>query len=79
MLHLGTAVKQASGLDSDVLVVDFRMPDVRSLDFVDQFRRRARGDVPVVIVTDADENELRIHALRIGIDDVVKKPSMKWC
>ena len=33
-----------------------------------------RGDVPVVIVTDADENELRIHALRIGIDDVDEKP-----
>jgi putative two-component system response regulator len=69
-----TAVKQAGDLDSDVLVVDFRMPDPRSLDFIDQFRRRARGDVPVVMVTDPDENELRMHALRIGIDDVVKKP-----
>jgi putative two-component system response regulator len=69
------AIKQAPELDTDVLVVDFRVPNVRDLEFIDQFRKRARGgDVPVVIVTDADENELRIHALRVGIDDVVKKP-----
>lgn len=69
-----TAVQKAGDLDSDVLVVDHRMPDVRGLEFVDQFRKRARGDVPVVIVTKPEENELRIYALRLGIDDVMKKP-----
>jgi len=69
-----TAVQKAGDLDSDVLIVDHRMPDIRGLEFVEQFRKRARGDVPVVIVTTPEENELRIHALRLGIDDVIKKP-----
>lgn len=69
-----TAVSKAVDIDADVLIIDHRMKDVRGLDFVEQFRKRARGDVPIVIVTMPEENDLRMHALRLGIDDVIKQP-----
>lgn len=72
-----TATQRAPELDPDLLILDLQMQDVHGLDFIDQFRRRMqRGtDVPIVLITKADENEIRIQALRMGIDDILKKPA----
>ena len=71
-----TATQRAPELDVDLLVIDVQMQDVHGLDFIDQFRRRAKNsDVPIMLLSDPEENEIRIQALRMSVDDILKKPT----
>ena len=71
-----TVTQRAAELDIDVLVVDVRMKEVGDLEFIDQLRRRAmHGDLSIILITGPEENEIRIQALRMSIDDILKRPA----
>lgn len=71
-----TVAQKAPELDVDVMVVDVLMKDAQEIDFIERLRRRTvHSDFSVVLVTDPDNNEMRMHALRMGIDDILKRPA----
>ena len=68
-----TGLRLASAGDFDLVLLDINLPGIDGLQIVRQLRK-ARSDVPVVMVTARDSLEDRIQGLELGADDYVTKP-----
>lgn len=59
----------------DLVLVDFRMPNMDGVQFVRRFRENANhAHVPVVMITADNDRELRISAIEAGATDFLNKP-----
>jgi DNA-binding response OmpR family regulator len=56
----------------DLVLLDLRLPDMDGTDVCQ--RLRARGDVPIIVVTAKGEEVDRVIGLELGADDYVVKP-----
>ena len=67
-----TALARALSADPDLVILDLMLP---GLDGLEVCRRlRARGPVPVIMLTALGEESDRLAGLEIGADDYVTKP-----
>ena len=58
--------------ESDVVLLDLRLPDIDGLDVCRKIRERS--DVPIIVVTARGEEADRVVGLELGADDYVVKP-----
>lgn len=59
----------------DLIVVDYMMPQLNGVDFIQAVRSRAGLEtVPILMVTANDQKEVRYRALRAGASDFLTKP-----
>jgi putative two-component system response regulator len=59
----------------DVVVVDYHMPKIDGLEFIDRFRRLATAEHALVLMVTADaEKAVRYRALEAGANDFLTKP-----
>jgi len=58
--------------DLDLVILDLVMPDIDGLDVC--IWLRAQSDIPIVVVSDHDEEQLVIRALDAGADDYISRP-----
>jgi len=56
----------------DLVILDLGLPDANGVDVCRQ--RRARADVPILILSVRGEETTKVHALDAGADDYVTKP-----
>lgn len=68
----GTAAEALAAPESDVVLLDLRLPDGDGLDVCRELR--ARSDVPIIVVTARGEEVDRVVGLELGADDYVVKP-----
>jgi DNA-binding response OmpR family regulator len=66
------ALEMGNHTPLDLMVVDLGLPDLPGEEVVREVR--ARGDVPVVILTAKNDERDRIVGLELGADDYVTKP-----
>lgn len=66
------AARMLESLSVDVLVVDVMMPGKNGFEFTGEVR--ARGDLPVILLTALGETQDRIQGLEAGADDYLPKP-----
>jgi diguanylate cyclase (GGDEF)-like protein/PAS domain S-box-containing protein len=60
---------------ADLLIVDYRMPEMTGADFIRIVRERAIGiHVPAIIITARQDRECRISALDAGATDFLQSP-----
>jgi diguanylate cyclase (GGDEF)-like protein/PAS domain S-box-containing protein len=60
---------------ADLLVVDYRMPEMNGAEFISRFRARATGaHIPAIIITARQDRECRISALDAGATDFLQSP-----
>lgn len=61
--------------EPDLIIVDYMMPVLDGLAFIDKVRaRHERDDVPILMVTANSERRVRYEALRLGANDFLNKP-----
>lgn len=58
--------------EADVILLDLRMPDMDADTFLDTWRRQAKRDIPILLLS-ASAN-LEQHAARLGVSTVLAKP-----
>lgn len=60
---------------ADLILVDYIMPHMNGLEFIEKFRAGAGNDeVPVVMITAIDERPVLYQALELGANDFLSKP-----
>ena len=57
----------------DLVLVDYKMPELDGVEFTRRFRRR-HPDVPLIVVTSFNERDIRYRALDAGATDFLTKP-----
>lgn len=61
--------------DPDLVFVDYMMPKMNGLEFIEQFRKLPKkNETPIVMITAADDKTIRYRALEIGANDFLTKP-----
>jgi putative two-component system response regulator len=61
--------------DPDLVICDYMMPEMDGIEFARRFRALpGKADTPLLMVTAADDRELRHRALALGINDFLNKP-----
>lgn len=58
--------------EPDIVLLDLGLPDIDGLDVCQELR--ARGEVPIVIVSGRDSETEKVVGLELGADDYVVKP-----
>jgi len=66
------AVKALDGRACDVVILDLTLPDSSGLDTVRTVARAAR-DIPIVVLTGAEDERLPLEAMRCGAQDYLSK------
>lgn len=60
---------------ADLLIVDYRMPEMTGAEFIKSFRAKTMGShVPAIIITARQDRECRITALDAGATDFLQSP-----
>ncbi|MEP7348960.1 MAG: EAL domain-containing protein [Sphingorhabdus sp.] len=60
---------------ADLLIVDYRMPEMNGAEFIRKVRARAVGShIPAIIITARQDRECRINALDAGATDFLQSP-----
>ena len=67
-----TGAEALAAPESDVVLLDLRLPDIDGLDVCRRIRERS--DVPIIVVTARGEEADRVVGLELGADDYVVKP-----
>lgn len=62
-------------LDPDLIVVDYLMPGMNGIEFLEELSRHER-DVPIIMITGQGDESIAVMALKLGASDyVVKTPN----
>jgi len=69
------ALGRMSHSDTDLVLLDIKMPGIDGLQVLERIRRYS--DIPVIILTGIDEITSLDKALGIGADDYITKPFSK--
>jgi diguanylate cyclase (GGDEF)-like protein/PAS domain S-box-containing protein len=73
-----SAVEALACIDSepaDLIIVDYRMPEMNGADFIRRLRERnGGGRVPAIVITARQDRECRIDALDAGATDFLQSP-----
>src|SRR5687768_2216073 len=69
------ALRWSEGHATDLVLLDYRMPDMDGLEFARRFRRSlSRRDIPIVLISVVGDEPVRQAALEAGVIDFLVKP-----
>lgn len=68
------ALLSSKNIEYDLVIVDYMMPEMNGLEFIDEFRK-SNSEVPIIMLTAVDDDiQLQIKALEYGANDFLSKP-----
>jgi len=69
------ALDAANASMPNLILTDYSMPKIDGIEFTERFRTlRGNADVPVVMITNCDQRDIRIKALSSGVTEFLTKP-----
>jgi response regulator RpfG family c-di-GMP phosphodiesterase len=73
--HPARALEYAGPEVPDLVITDFKMPDLDGAEFIRRFRALPScADVPVMVITAYEDRDLRYQALEAGATDFLLSP-----
>ena len=73
--HPARALEAAEPAPPDLVITDFKMPDIDGAEFIRRFRQLSScTDVPVMVITAYEDRDLRYQALEAGATDFLLSP-----
>lgn len=61
--------------DADLIVADYRMPEINGADFIRQMREQSKNlQIPAIMITAQQDRNVRISALDAGATDFLQSP-----
>ena len=73
--HPKRALDYADARPPDLVITDFKMPDLDGAEFIRRFRAlQSCADVPVMVITAYEDRDLRYQALEAGATDFLLSP-----
>lgn len=73
--HPADALEWLDSNHPDLIVTDYRMPDMNGIDFITTIRaREGCQDIPIMMITVADEKSVRYNALEAGATAFLTRP-----
>ena len=68
------ALVASSNIEYDLVIVDYMMPEINGLEFIQEFRKN-NPEIPIIMLTAVgDDMQLQIKALEYGANDFLSKP-----
>lgn len=68
------AMAAARATDFDIVLVDYEMPKIDGISFIRELRRMPNcADIPIVMITSIESDEVRMEALEAGATDFLPK------
>jgi DNA-binding NtrC family response regulator len=67
------ALLKLDQVNPDLVLLDYRMPDMNGLDVLREIRQR-RKELPVIMITAYGTIDLAVEAVKAGADDFITKP-----
>ena len=64
----------AENSDIDVLVTDIYMPLINGLELVTYVRKILHRDIPIIVVSRVNVEDMILHAFELGANDYLTKP-----
>jgi two-component system response regulator RpfG len=69
------ALQWTSGNAVDLILVDYKMPEMNGVEFIQRFRTHpSTSHVPIIMVTSIEDRAVRYEALEAGATDFLMKP-----
>jgi PAS domain S-box-containing protein len=62
-----------SGFHYDILLIDYRLPDINGIDLIREIYQVRHIDIPTVLITGYGDEEAAMAALQLGVSDYVSK------
>ena len=58
----------------DLVIADIMMPHVTGLELIDHIRNDFKSDLPVIIISALEYDDVVLEAFRLGANDFITKP-----
>ncbi|MFZ7125622.1 MAG: response regulator [Desulfobacterales bacterium] len=69
-----TCIEEIDRIHPDVILVDYRMPDMTGVEFLEAIKRKG-CDIPVIMITGQGDESIAVKAMKLGAKDyLVKSP-----
>ena len=71
-------LKQVFMTPPDLILVDYDMPEINGIEFIQKLKTHSRmANIPVIMLTATQAEETEVKALTVGADDWISKPIVK--
>ena len=58
----------------DLVIADIMMPHVTGLELIDHIRNDFKSDLPIIVISALEYDDVVLEASRLGADDFITKP-----
>lgn len=69
-----TALEQIRKGLPDLIVADLRMPKLSGLELIHYVRSELKSSIPIIIISELNQDEIVLEAFRLGANDFIIKP-----
>lgn len=68
------AIERVDQESPDLVVADVMMPYVTGLELISYIRKNKKSDMPIIIISALEQDEIVLEAFRLGATDFITKP-----